>query len=90
MSAAAFAFFVFGRRDEPLQVPVQGVRAVDVRSTWHAPRSGGRQHQGADIFAPRGTPVLAATRGRVVRVGLDTLGGKVVWVLGPGPVAQSL
>jgi murein DD-endopeptidase MepM/ murein hydrolase activator NlpD len=37
-----------------------------------------------DIFAPRGRPVLAATEGIVLGVGLDRLGGKVVWVLGPG------
>jgi peptidoglycan LD-endopeptidase LytH len=36
-----------------------------------------------DIFAPRGTPVLAAAPGRAYRVGITNLGGKVVWVRDP-------
>jgi peptidoglycan LD-endopeptidase LytH len=68
-----------------LEVPVVGVHPAELVSTWHAPRSGGRQHQGVDIFAARGTSVRASTSGRVLRVGVDSLGGNVVWVLGPGP-----
>ena len=36
-----------------------------------------------DIFAPRGTPVLSATRGIVVSVREGELGGRQVWVMGP-------
>ena len=67
-----------------LPVPVEGVRSRDVRDSWKAPRSGGREHHGIDIFAKRGTPVRSATRGIVMRVGTNRLGGQVVWVLGPG------
>ena len=42
-----------------------------------------RTHQGIDIFAKRGTPVLSATSGIVLDVGLNSLGGQVVWVMGP-------
>jgi murein DD-endopeptidase MepM/ murein hydrolase activator NlpD len=67
-----------------LPVPVDRIKSHDLRDTWGAPRSGGRRHQGIDIFAPRGTPVRSATRGLVWRVGQNRLGGNVVWVLGPG------
>jgi murein DD-endopeptidase MepM/ murein hydrolase activator NlpD len=36
-----------------------------------------------DIFARRGTPVLAAGSGIVTRVGTNGLGGKVVWIARP-------
>jgi murein DD-endopeptidase MepM/ murein hydrolase activator NlpD len=65
-------------------VPVMGVAPSSLTSSWGAPRSGGRRHEGIDIFAPRGTPVVAATRGEVVRVGQNRLGGNVVWVAGAG------
>lgn len=69
---------------QALPVPVQGVRSAALRDTWGGARSGGRRHEGIDIFAPRGTPVLSATEGIVSRVGTNNLGGKVVWVIGPG------
>ncbi|AGW94059.1 M23 family metallopeptidase [Cupriavidus necator] len=67
-----------------LPVPVEGVAQRALRDTWHGMRSGGRKHEGIDIFAPRGRPVLSATEGIVTRVGTNRLGGKVVWVMGPG------
>ena len=65
-------------------VPVDGVRARDVADTWGGPRSGGRRHQGSDIFAARGTPVRSATPGVVARIGDFGIGGRHVWVIGPG------
>ena len=70
--------------DEALDMPVKGVRITRVADTWNAPRSGGRAHQGQDIFAPLGTPVVSATEGIVVRIGQNNLGGNVVVVTGPG------
>ncbi|MBV7501546.1 M23 family metallopeptidase [Achromobacter sp. ACM05] len=67
-----------------LPVPVQGVAPRRLADTWGAARSGGRTHQGIDIFAKRGTPVVSATEGVVTRIGENTLGGQVVWVMGPG------
>ena len=66
-----------------LPVPVQGVRARGIADTYDAPRGGGRNHQGVDIFAARGTPVVSATRGIVAAVRDGGLGGRQVWVLGP-------
>lgn len=68
-----------------VDMPVDGLRKAQARSSWHAPRSGGRRHEGIDLFAARGTTVRSATRGEIWRVGLDPLGGRVVTVLGEGP-----
>lgn len=67
-----------------LPVPVAGVSPGDLTDTWGTARSGGRRHEGIDIFAPRGTPVGSATRGVIVRKGWNSLGGWSVNVLGPG------
>jgi murein DD-endopeptidase MepM/ murein hydrolase activator NlpD len=67
-----------------LPVPVAGVRPRALADTWGGARSEGRRHEGIDIFAARGTPVLSSTEGMVLRVGTNRLGGQVVWVLGPG------
>lgn len=67
-----------------LPVPVEGVLPTQVAHTFGAPRPGGRRHRGVDVFAARGTRVLSTTPGVVAKVGWDPLGGKVVWVLGPG------
>jgi peptidoglycan LD-endopeptidase LytH len=70
--------------DTALLMPVAGVRVSQVADTWGAPRSGGRRHEGQDIFAPRGTPIFSATSGYVVRITDATLGGNSAFVLGAG------
>ena len=49
-----------------------------MHSTWHEGRSGGRRHEGVDLFAPRGTEVVAAASGRVWFVGRNSLGGNTI------------
>ena len=67
-----------------LAFPVEGHGPQYIYSWFGAARDGGRRiHHGVDIFARRGTPVLAASAGRVSRVRDTAIGGKVVWVRDP-------
>ena len=50
--------------------------------TWHAPRSGGRLHQGTDLFAPEGSPAYAVVTGVIEQVGHGGLGGVTLWLRG--------
>ena len=70
--------------DQTLAMPVQDVSKKQVANTWHAPRGNDRLHQGQDIFAPRGTPILSATDGYIIRIGENSLGGQTVSVMGAG------
>ena len=64
-----------------LAFPVSGYGERAIMSRWGAPRDGGRRrHEGIDIFAPRGTPVIAGAAGEVAEVGENELGGLVVWL----------
>lgn len=58
--------------------PVAG--AVSFSDTWGAPRSGGRSHQGVDMIAARGTPIVAIYSGTIKRISTGTLGGKSLWL----------
>ncbi|WP_405285084.1 M23 family metallopeptidase [Gaopeijia maritima] len=64
-----------------LAFPVEGRDSRAILSFFGADRDAGRRvHHGVDVFAPRGTPVLASAAGRVGRVEVTNLGGKVVWL----------
>lgn len=67
-----------------LAFPVEGHGNRAVQSFFGADREAGRRtHHGIDIFAPRGTPVLAATDGIVRSTTPNSLGGNVVWLHDP-------
>lgn len=70
---AGFAF--------PVQAPYSYV------DSWGAPRMVGTEyyhrHEGTDVFALRGTPVVAVVDGVVERVGTAVLGGIKLWLRSP-------
>ena len=61
-----------------LAIPVEGVKARDLRDNFEEGR-GKRRHEAIDILAPRGTPVLAAGDGRVVKLFTSAAGGLTVY-----------
>jgi murein DD-endopeptidase MepM/ murein hydrolase activator NlpD len=61
-----------------LLMPVQGVRAKELRDNFNEIR-GNHRHEAIDIMAPRGTPVLAADEGNVVKLFLSKPGGLTVY-----------
>lgn len=64
----------------PLMVPVEGVMPASLRNTFNEVRNGGRTHQATDILAPRGTAVLAATDGRIIKLSQNGAGGTTIYV----------
>ena len=46
--------------------------------SWGFPRPGGRTHEGADMFAPMGTPLYAVATGVIYRVYTNPLGGLAI------------
>ena len=64
--------------------PVAGPNSF--ADTFGAPRMFGTAyahlHQGTDIFATSGTPLVAVERGVLIKVGSDVLGGTKLWLVG--------
>jgi peptidoglycan LD-endopeptidase LytH len=63
--------------DHPI-IPVQGVAASQLADTFNDRRDG-RRHDALDIPAPRGTPVIAAVEGNVVKLFHSKLGGTTAY-----------
>lgn len=63
-----------------LYFPIAAGDSVRLDDSFDAPRDGGaRRHQAIDILAPRGTPVLSAGDGRILRLSRSTKGGISVY-----------
>ncbi len=66
--------------------PIAGNYSTPLIDSFGFPRMPGTPdahwHQGIDMFAPRGTPLVAAERGVVVRIGNGRLGGLKFWLRG--------
>ncbi|MCS6912446.1 MAG: M23 family metallopeptidase [Myxococcota bacterium] len=66
-----------------LMVPVAGVLPEQVPDNFYAPRGGGRIHEATDIPAPRGTPVVSADDGHLLRIGRNRHGGNIIYATDP-------
>jgi murein DD-endopeptidase MepM/ murein hydrolase activator NlpD len=66
--------------------PVQGPHGVrGAVGTYHAPRDGGRIHEGFDVTAACGTELVAVRNGRVLQQGYDpVLYGNYLLIHGEG------
>jgi peptidoglycan LD-endopeptidase LytH len=63
-----------------LRMPVVGIVAQELSDSWHDPREGHRLHKGIDIFAHKGTEVVAVADGIVSYIGEQRLGGRCIWL----------
>lgn len=71
-------------RTRQLLVPVAGADMSKVYDTFDDPRDGGeRVHRAIDILAPRGTPILSADDGRILRMSTNALGGISMYTVDP-------
>jgi murein DD-endopeptidase MepM/ murein hydrolase activator NlpD len=70
-------------RSRGLMVPVLGVTLDRLSDTFYDRRGEERVHRAIDILAPKGTPVLAADDGTIVRVSSNSLGGLTIYAMDP-------
>lgn len=66
-----------------LMIPVVGVQRGDLRDTFDAARSEGRVHDAIDIMAAGGTPIVAATNGKIVKFLDSVRGGITIYQFSP-------
>ena len=64
-----------------LVIPVAGVKRTDLMDTFSQSRDAGRVHNAIDIMAPRGTPVVAAADGSVLKLFQSVRGGTTIYTL---------
>ena len=86
---AAVASSAPGEMDLPesavsgLLIPVVGVKPADLTDTFTQARGAGRVHDAIDIMAVRGTPVVAANDGHVVKLFTSKPGGLTMYQYDP-------
>jgi murein DD-endopeptidase MepM/ murein hydrolase activator NlpD len=69
--------------ETPLMIPVAGVKAEALADTFDQQR-GERPHEAMDIMAPKGTAVLAAADGKIVKLFNSKPGGLTIYEFDPG------
>ena len=67
--------------EHPLMIPVEGVSPRELTDSFGDARGNGRTHRAIDILAPRGTPVVAAIGGEVLRLRQNGAGGITAYLV---------
>jgi murein DD-endopeptidase MepM/ murein hydrolase activator NlpD len=70
-------------RDRHLIIPVAHVPLAHIPDSFYDARDGQRRHNAVDIMAPRGTPVLAADKGHVLKLRKGGAGGITIYAVDP-------
>ncbi|MBC7802577.1 MAG: M23 family metallopeptidase [Candidatus Parcubacteria bacterium] len=70
-------------RKGTLLIPVLGVTPSQLSDTFNETRGGKRMHEALDILAARGTPVIAADDGRIVKLFNSVPGGLTIYQFDP-------
>jgi murein DD-endopeptidase MepM/ murein hydrolase activator NlpD len=70
-------------RGRQLLIPVEGIEAGSLRSSFSETRSGGRAHEAIDILAPRHTPVRAVEDGTIEKLFVSKAGGNTIYQFDP-------
>ena len=66
-----------------LTIPVEGVKLSQLSDNFDQPRGKERHHEALDIMAPKGTRVIAAADGKVVKLFNSKPGGLTVYQFDP-------
>lgn len=70
-------------RAHSLVIPVAGTKAEKLVDSFDDRRGGTHRHEALDIMAPRGTPVLSADAGTVLKLHNSAAGGLTIYVANP-------
>ncbi len=70
-------------RGRALAIPVRGIDADRLVSSFHDARGSNRRHEAIDILAPRGTDVLAVEDGTIAKLFTSRAGGLTVYQFDP-------
>jgi murein DD-endopeptidase MepM/ murein hydrolase activator NlpD len=66
-----------------LMVPVDGIKLASIKDNFDQPRGAERHHEALDIMAPKGTKVVAAADGKIVKLFTSKPGGLTVYQFDP-------
>lgn len=64
---------------DALLIPVAGIAAGQLTDTFNDTRDGVRRHEALDIMTSRGTPVLAASDGKIAKLFTSVSGGLTIY-----------